>query len=255
MKRKTFLCWMNAEDQPSSVISAKLGNAEKPFFVRLTGGCGFMSRSDGEESIKVLLDTLTGFNGVLLYGGTRVYEPSSSSLSEFSVFPTILEVPPMLRKINRGMMSFGIIPRLTNVEFDADLGLIISKNDENGFLTVIHPNQDICLVLQRDVDRGFPGDKYWDIEWRFCLEVVKSFLENRNNSGTVLISYNGGVSTGKEIEAWANNNWPVILFENSGRVTTEFCRNTEWLAAHPSVFVAKSSEDAREQLTLLGGLS
>lgn len=208
-----------------------------------------MDKRDGERSISFLTKALSGFSGILLYGGTRVYAPSQTK-SGYSIYPTILEVPPKLRKKNPGMVSFGIIPKMTTVEY-SPLGLIIGVDKQTGNLTVIHPNQDICLVLQKDVDRA----SFWDAEWQECLNITTEFLAHRHPFGACLISYNGGKTTAKEIEAWANNQLPVILIAGSGRVTDEFANNSDWLSQHPSVSVCKNTTQVRNIITSLGGLT
>ncbi len=247
---KSFLFWMDQNDQPSSVIAMKLGNATQPFLLRLTGGCGYMTKENGLDSVRVLTRALTGFGGILLYGGTRVYEPTDEAKSGFRVFPTILEVPPKLRKLNPGMMSFGIIPKMTHVEY-SKLGLIIGRDETTGFLTVIHPNQDLCLVLQKNVDQM----SFWDAEWIECLSITKEFLAHRKNFGTALVSYNGGKVTGNEINAWAKEKLPVILVAGSGRITDQFCQDEEWLKNHQSVTICQDSKEIRQTLISLGGLT
>ncbi|KKT40700.1 MAG: hypothetical protein UX47_C0002G0001 [Candidatus Collierbacteria bacterium GW2011_GWA2_46_26] len=249
MTNKSFLFWMDQGDQPSSVIAMKLGNTTEPFIVRLTGGCGFMNQADGTRSIRILTKALTGFKGILLYGGTRVFCPTKDTKSGYRVFPTILEVPPKLRRINPGMLSFGIIPKMTHVEYSR-LGLIIAKDPETGFLTVIHPNQDLCLVLQKNVDQM----SFWDAEWIECLSIIKEFLAHRTKFGTVLVAYNGGEVTGHEIDAWAEEGLPVILVAGSGRKTDEYCQNLAWLQKHPSVSVCQNPQEIRQKISSLGGL-
>ncbi len=244
MDRQSFLFWMDQDAQPSSKIAMKLSNTE-PFFVRLTGGCGFMDPEDGKKAINALTKALSGLNGALLYGGTRVLAPSGD---RYRIFPTILEVPPRLRKANPGLMTFGIIPRMINCEY-TKLGLIIGRDPKSGFLTVIHPNQDVCLVLQKNVDQI----SFWDAERIACLQIVRDFLENRNGFTAVLVSYNGGEVTGREIEDWAEANLPVILFAGSGRKTDEFCQNHDWLSKHPSVIVCHTVKQARNTIQSLGG--
>lgn len=248
MVKQSFIFWMNQDDQPSSVIAMKLGNAQN-FLIRLTGGCGFMDRQSGQQGVSLLTKALSGFGGILLYGGTRVYEPNQAARSGYRIFPTILEVPPRLRKLNPNMMSFGIIPKMTHVEY-SKIGLIIGKEKSNGFLTVIHQNQDICLVLQKNVDQI----SFWDAEWMECLSITKEFLEHRHSFQAILISYNGGTVTSHEIEAWANAGLPVLLVAGSGRVTSEYCQNQDWLDKHPSVIVCHTHQDIRRQLIGLGGI-
>lgn len=244
MTRKTYLFWMDQDDQPSSVIAMKLSNSNC-FFIRLTGGCGYMSREDGERSISILTETLSGFGGAVLYGGTRVLAPNNDG---YEVFPTILEVPPLLRSMNPRMMSFGIVPRMINVEF-SEHGLIIGREKDSGFLTVIHPNQDVCLILQKNVDQP----SFWDAERIACQQITQEFYENRKGFGAALVAFNGGEVTKREIQSWAEANLPVILFADSGRTTSQFCQDRDWLAAHPSVTVCFSAQEARSTIKSLGG--
>jgi hypothetical protein len=226
-----------------------LSNCNQPFEVRITGGCGYMTLEDGKRSVSVLSRTLRGLSCMLLYGGTRVLAPAPGTKLGYKVFPTILEVPPRLRRTNPNIITYGIIPKMTHVKY-GKLGLVIGEDEKTGFLTVIHPNQDLCLILQKNVDEM----SYWDAEWMECLEITKTFLQFRKKFAAVLVAYNGGKVTGHEIEAWAEEGLPVILFAGSGRITDEFCQNTEWLNSHPSVTVCHSVKEARQKIVSLGGV-
>lgn len=243
--RKTFMLWIDTNDQPSAILPMRLANTA-PYFIRLTGGANLMAKSDGERGIRLLTQALNGFGGVLMSGGARVFEPTGSG---YKPYPTVLEVPPILRKINRNMITLAICPKMTQMEY-SDLGIIVDRNNETGFIAVMQPNQDLWLIQQKNVDQVAQRST----EWRECLELTQVFFATRDHFGATLISYNGGDQTSEEISAWASANLNVILFAGSGRVTDEYCQNRQWLDAHPSVYVCHDEWEVRQKLISLGGL-
>ena len=250
-KRSTYILFTNQDHQPSSLLGMKISGATRHFILRLTGGCGYMDPIDGKRNIDFLTETLSGFGGVLLHGGTRIYQfhPENES---YEVFPTILEVPPVLWEKNHDLRSVGIVPKMKVVEYHPELGLIVSKDDEHNQITTIHPNLDACLIIQRNVDQKL----YWDAEWQECERIISAYLEHGGDYKTMLISSNGGETTKKEIERWATDlKWPVLLIKGSGRVTDELARNRAWLRKHPTVSICSSVSEARDILTKIGALS
>lgn len=240
---------MHTREHFSQKISLSLASAETNFLVRLTGGAAKIDIDKGFDAIRLLTTAFRGYSGVMLYGGTRVIGYRRHGPT---VIPSIMEVPPILQSQNPNMVTFGIVPR-SEEHFLCEHGIIVSQNPELGCVTIINPNQTVCLTVQQDVDT--PAT--YDVEWQYCLyHVVETFMKygKRANYGCALVSYEGGTYTKKEILAWASRNLPVILCAGSGRTTDVLARDKQWLADHPSVVVCEDASEIRQTLTNLGGL-
>lgn len=259
--KRTLVLWTDPKSQPSLIVAGQMHRAKRKFIVRNTGGCAYDNRAEGEKSVETLVETLTGFEGTVIHGGTRVWTPADNELG-YEVHPSILEAPSILRLVNQNMVTIGVVPRLMTVEIDPVLGHIISKSP-NGNLTTIHPDQDMYVVLQRNIDQGFTANengfqpKSWTAEWHFCFDAITALLQNANASGACLIAYNGGKYTQEEVLYWIENKLPVIIFTESGRFCSEFAAqfasNHVWRAAHPHVFFCKKSSEARNSIQSIGG--
>jgi hypothetical protein len=117
--------------------------------------------------------------------------------------------------------------------------MIVANNVEDPYFTVIHPEQDITLVVQVSAD----NPEVWDAEYRECLSITND-LKEYCNFKSVLISYNGGSVTEREILRTAERGWPVILIKDSGRKTDEYANNREFLALRTNVRVVERSAAA-----------
>lgn len=235
---------LNADDQTSTVIALQLTQAPHHAILRLTGGFGKMAENDGIRAIELLSKALADFNGAMLYGGTRVLRRSNPSV----IVPTLGEVPYRVRLTSPSAKILGIIPRVDIFRIVPGLGMVISEEPSLDQITVVHPEQDIGLQVQKNVDDLAP----WDAEWKESLRIVDHLVKYAGWRH-VLLSYNGGEVTRREITAWSNLSWPVLLVSGGGRVTDELANDKEWLRSHPSVVVAESSiSSVREALTKSG---
>jgi hypothetical protein len=88
-----------------------------------------------------------------------------------------------------------------------------------------------------------PDKPIWDDEVefrRYVTHVLRMYGEWRS----VLIAYNGGGTTEREVIATADQGWPVILIKGSGRATDKLAEDKSFLRAHPSVRVCEHSAAA-----------
>lgn len=229
----------DADHQMSSLITIRLHKATRRYLIRLTGGSNYMDPSIGATCVEVLSNALSGFNGVVLFGGTRTIRIDDPSV----ILPTISEVPSNIKTAD-GLMFFGVIPRTSVMKYDQNVGLILETDFGSGLMTIVHPDQDVCLQVQRNVDDFAP----WDAEWKECSRVVEAFTRD-GNWNSLLIVYNGGETTLREARHWASRNWPILLIRGSGRAADQLIHE---LAGHPSTLVAENDADSvREVLTNL----
>lgn len=213
--------------ESSANIALSLTTAKQQTVVRITGGCGYMSDKDADGLYELYNQALFGYKGAIMFGGTRMLHKHD----KHTVVPGITEVVPRIKTKNPDCVVLGVVPRTESVNIDFDYGFVI-EDDENAWITVPHPDQDFFVLLQRSVDQ--PAT--WDDEWQECYRVIKR-LRNVCNWQSLLIAYNGGNVTEREIVAISKEGWPVLLVHGGGRKTDEYATNTEFLTAHPNVKV------------------
>lgn len=235
----------DTKDHFSFKIIMELNQAKRRFITRITGGAASVDIDKGLTSMSLFRKALRGYDGMMLIGGTRVLSVNRDSAN---ILPTIMEIAPLLKHDNPNMMTFGIVPRPEYFKL-CKWGMIVSEEPNLGCITIVNPEQDICLTVQKDVDTP----AVYDVEWQSCLHVVRTYKETgrRRPFGCVLIAYEGGSYTRKEVLAWTEQQLPVILIENSGRATDILCHE---LRDHPSVSICSSSDDIRKKMIELGGL-
>jgi len=217
----------------STKLALSLTRSEKKKIIRLTGGCGHMSKEDSEGLYDLFTEAFSGFKGVILFGGTRMLKKSDKK----TIVPGITEVPPILRECNSGLITLGVIPKTNDLVLN-ECGLIVSDEKENDYLTVINPNQDLCLVVQESVDKNAS----WETEFEECIDITSN-LRNFANWDSLLVSYNGGAITEKEVLATIKLGWPVLLISGSGRMTDKLLDN-DFVKKHPNVYVAKKDAES-----------
>jgi len=220
--------------EKSVKIALKLTSAQSRVVVRITGGCGNMSASDASGMYDLFARAMEGFNGGILFGGTRMITKDGDK-----ILPSVTEIPTRIRVRAPNSVVLGVIPRTSDLKIVPGLGMVVSSELNNEFTTIIHPDQDICLLIQQSVDTGVE----WEAEYRVCLEIIQS-LRDFARWQSVLISYNGGSVTKKEILETADRGWPVILVKGSGRVTDEFAGNESFLQEHSNVFVVDKTVES-----------
>lgn len=214
--------------------------------IRLTGGCGFMSPEDARK-MKALEDALVRcYSGHLLFGGTQM----RSIRNPDTIVPGITEVAAAVRRRSNKVRLIGVIPKVNDLQ-SSPHGTVISVTEEpekpdGGHFTVVHPDQEMAIIVQPSVDKS----SIWDQERKRCAEVIGSLLER--SWSTLLVVYNGGGVTKREVEHWAelgksDPRWQVLLIKGSGRIADEFASNSAFLEEHPTIHVAECAEESIEE--------
>lgn len=218
----------------------RLTTAKNKQIVRFTGGCGAMSMADARGLYQLFIEAFEGFQGAILFGGTRMLRKSNHE----EVVPGITEIPALIRENCSDSIILGVVPKSGDLRLDCKRGIIVSEEEGNNFFTIIHPNQDQCLIIQQSADKGVD----WTAEYKECIKITKD-LSSYANFKSLLISYNGGGVTEKEILDTAELGWPVLLIKDSGRKTEQYANDEVFLNMYPNVIVAeKSVESIREKL-------
>lgn len=202
-----------------------------------------------------------GIEGHVFFGGTRtryLFRPEI-------VLPGITEVAAWLRRRNDRVRLYGIAPRLDRQQ-QTPFGLLLSvkrvpERPEESTFTCLHPQPDLNLVLQHSSDT----QANYDDEWQRVLGIVSEVFR-RGGWKALLIAYNGGVITKREIQAWLamderdqvfgiEPRYHILLVKGSGRITGEFAENPE-ITGRRNVWVAEQQvESIRGVLRHLGMLA
>lgn len=226
-------------------LSLMLTKSPRRVVVRLTGGCGEMSGDDAEGLYALFAEAFAGFDGALLFGGSRMISRDDHSV----VVPGITEIPTAMRRDCPNMVTLGVVPRTEDLGL-ADYGMIISREDGNPYVTIVHPEQDIALVVQVSADDA----EVWDAEYQECLRITQDLREYAGFT-SILVCYNGGSVTERELLATAQRGWPVILVDGSGRKTEAYAHDEAFLTAHPNVRVCdRNATSLRDHLAFFDGL-
>lgn len=246
MKKKSLSncpsLYIQGQNEQSSVIALKLTRARQRFVVRFTGGCGYMSVDDANGLYDLFARAFNGFSGAILFGGTRMVNREDFD----SFLPSITEIPALIKKNNPAAVILGVVPKTSEVKL-SEAGMIVSNESENDYITIVHPDQDMCLIVQKSVDNTVS----WEAEYKECLSIIKS-LKDFAGWDSLLISYNGGLVTEKEILETAELGWPVLLINDSGRITEKYANDKIFLKRYPNVFVAeKHSASIQKKLQKL----
>jgi hypothetical protein len=232
--------------EQSSKIALKLTTAKHKIVVRITGGCGDMSPSDAANLIELYKRAFAGFAGAMLFGGTRMVSRSNAE----DVVPGITEVAPAIRRDNPDSVILGVIAKTDDLQLDLEKGLVVSQESDREFITIAHPDQDLCLVVQPSVDGSSP----WEAEFQECMSITQN-LRDFADWRSLLVCYNGGGVTEKELLATAERGWPILLIKGSGRITDRYASDQEFLFRYPNVAVAKKNFiSIREKLIGTGAI-
>lgn len=218
-------------ERPATAMLRLTAAAER-VVVRLTGGCGLMAAKDAAPMQSLVSTAFTGFRGGLLFGGTRMLLREDNS-----VLPGITELAPRIRDDNPGCVAMGVVPRTGGLSV-TPAGLVIDDGNAP-WRTIVHPHQDVCLMVQDGVDEG----SMWDSEWQECLRIIGD-LRQVAGWASVLFVWNGGKATERELLAHAERGWPVLLVTGSGRTADFYAADKAFLAKYPSVRVAAAEAQA-----------
>jgi len=237
--------FIKSKGEQTVQLALKLTTAPRKIVVRFTGGCGKMSSEDAEDLYELFNEAFVGFQGAMLFGGTRMLCREDSTV----VVPGITEVVHRIRSNNPQSISLGVVPR-TSILSLSELGMIVEDDPQTPYVTIVHPEQDMCLMVQVGTD----CPEVWDAEYQECQRIMED-LRGFAGFQTLLICYNGGTVTERELLVHAKKGWPVLLIEGSGRTTDHYASDATFLRDHPNVHVAdKSAHAIRSYLIQSGAL-
>jgi hypothetical protein len=236
----------NVGEDVSTKVALSLTQARERLVVRFTGGCGLMSDEDARAMQHLLTEPFRDFGGAILFGGTQMVSRDNPS----QVIPGITEIPPLIRDMCPDARVLGVVARTSDFQILPGLGLIVSNEPSRSYATIAHPNQDVCLVLQKSVDQT----TVWDTEYQVCEHIVRHLVDYAQWR-PLLFVYNGGGITEKEILLWAKNEWPILLVRGSGRKADQYANDENFLLANPCVTVAETTTwSIRDRLEELGAI-
>jgi hypothetical protein len=220
--------------------------------VRWTGGCGNLDESQADAMYELFVDGFQGFTGAQLFGATRMIRQVDGlpvpTTDPRHVRHGITEVPPMIRRTNPDSKILGVVPiEAPPVQMDFNLGTVISRDDD--YVTVVHPGVDYALMIQASPDDGV----IWEAEYKWCYRFLIEL--QRANFRSLLVSYNGGQTTEKEIMLHARTGLPVLLIAGSGGKTGHYAGDHAFLDHHPNVQICEPTvKSLRLALELFGAL-
>jgi hypothetical protein len=235
---------------PLDAIFAALGAVRKHVLVRITGGCADMTPEDAQGVLELFQAAFSGFEGAILIGGTRMIYGKDPD----SVLFGITEVGPAIRRDNPDSFVLGVVPRCDDFGYDTEVPILTVKQDESitetqnkrdqGLTTIVHPDQDLVVAAITPLTK----DEIWDDEVEFCRYVTKTLVDN-GRWQSLLVAYNGGGTTEREIRATAGRGWPVLIVQGSGRKCDELAADAGFLQKYPNVMVCQ-----RDALSMRGAL-
>jgi hypothetical protein len=246
--------------EQSALFAMNFARDVRHFVLRMTGGCGLMEAHDA-VGLKNLEDALSGhtedgrilprFSGFGLFGGTRMLNAFDPTI----IVPGVTEIFPRIADRCTEAVFLGVIAKIGTLKY-TPYGVVLSEEQGKNFFTVIHPGQQSTVLLQPTSDAKASYDDEFRECARICGELRSLAWQN------LLIVYNGGSVTEREILTWAENGkqdpdgWKVLIINGSGRIADKYAADTEFLKEHPTVHVAENSvDDIRAKLSALGALT
>jgi len=107
------------------------------------------------------------------------------------------------------------------------------------------------MLIQKTVDQ-VSESPWWD-EAKERYGICRSFVETGHPA--MLLAYNGGGITEKEIDLYAEAGLPVLLIRGSGRAADKVLANERFMASFPNVQAADNDvESIRSKLVEMGFL-
>ncbi len=232
---------------PLDQVVAMLGLVPKRIAVRITGGCADMSAEDAQGVQELFGKAFEGFRGLLLIGGTRMIK----NMNLTDVLFGITEIGPAIRRANPECQVLGVVPRCKDFLFCPDLPALVVRQEWDGELTtIVHPDQDIVIAAATALTK----EEIWDDEVA-CCRYVTDTLVTYGGWESLLVAYNGGGTTEREIRSTASRGWPVLLIKGSGRVCDKLAADSQFLTENPTVHVCeRTPAGMREALQHLSAL-
>ncbi|HEX6258258.1 MAG TPA: hypothetical protein VFZ48_02145 [Candidatus Saccharimonadales bacterium] len=230
---------------PLDSVMATLSMVPRRVIVRITGGCANMSDEDAQGVLELFEGAFVGFDGALLIGGTRTIFNKDPG----DVLFGITEVGPALRRANPQSFVLGVVPRCESFGLSADPPMIVVTQEhraeeipDRSFMTIVHPDQDIVIAALTRLTQG----EIWDDEVEFCRYMTDT-LVTYGRWRSLLVAYNGGGVTEREVRSTAARGEPVLLVSGSGRVCDKLAQDEEFLRQNPSVVVCERNVASMRQ--------
>ncbi|MCA9801335.1 MAG: hypothetical protein KC777_05085 [Cyanobacteria bacterium HKST-UBA02] len=245
----------------SQLFGLNASRDARHFVLRGTGGCALMEPKDsvGMRNLELALSgrdragrqwrKRKRFSGFCLFGGTRMVMKHDPKI----IVPGITEVFPAIQRYCPDAVTLGVIAKVGHMRY-TEHGLVIHDEPDKPFVTIVHPTQTSSVILQPSADM----QASWDDEYQECIRICDALRQSQWQG--LLIAYNGGGVTEKEILSWAklgkmDSFWRVLLIRGSGRKPDEYASDKEWLAEHPTVHVCENDlDDMRVKLAELGAI-
>lgn len=215
---------------PLDQVVASLGLVPRRIALRITGGCADMSAKNAAGVQELFGRAFDGFSGLLLIGGTRMIRCMDPSDVQFG----ITEIGPAIRRANPSCRVLGVIPRCKDFMFCTDPPTMIVRQEEDGLTTIVHPDQDLVILAATPLTK----ETIWDDEVA-CCQYLTSVLVHYGGWHSLLVAYNGGGTTEREIISTAKRGWPVLLVKGSGRVCDKLASDPAFLLDYPSITVCE----------------
>jgi hypothetical protein len=238
-----------------------LDDARDPSLVRITGGCGLLEESHWKGMVRLFQRGFDGFGGAMLVGGTRMLVQHEGHLTS-TIRPGITEIPLALKPICPEAVIGGLVPgserfsdRDKTILYDQSSWLLGEKNKtKRSFYTILNPEIEYFLYLNEE---SFGAGQRWDAEYHEAIQIAKIMSAGERQGGRTfnpaLVVYNGGETTKREINAWCDLSWPVVLIRESGRAADELASDSNFLKSHSNVSVVnKNGQELNERLRELG---
>lgn len=213
------------------------------YVARITGGCALMTPEQA-LGLSTLRNALQGFTGVGLFGGTSVRSRSNPE----QIIDTVTEVFP---SITSRMLRIGVCAKVHDMRY-TPYGLVLHDDPAVEWFTTMNYRADALLTVQPSADRH----AMWEDEFKQCVRIVDELQKVGWNS--LLIVFNGGEITEKELLTWAAlgrkdpSKWQVLLIKGSGRIADQYAGDKEFLKLSPTVHVVDCDPEAlRDKLVQL----
>ncbi len=249
-------------DAVTRVDLVRLASSRLNAVVRVTGGAGFMSAEEGAGVAQLLAEALGGAacQASVLAGATMVItRPQPGNCADCdhnrtycslhagaamvaSRQPSVMDVLSELSRRGAPCKTVGVAPTISGPRLYGG-SVIIENRPEEPHYTVLDERAPVCVLTQFNTDRP---NLTWLDEALVCIDYM-DLLRREGDHRSLHLVYNGGDTTRQEIEHVANlidpvNPWEVLLVEDSGRMATQFAKNSAWRKAHPHVVSCKKHE-------------